>query len=309
MPGGGIIVIQTRWHVSDLTGQLLATAKENPKADQWTVYSFPAIAVQDEKYRKKGEAIHPERYPLSELEQIRASIPARDWEALYQCSPFVADGAFFKLPWFKFDGCPDADNMNWIVCADYATSAKATADHTAIIAAGMDHKGQIHFDADPVYARLEPADAVRRTIRMMKRRGTRLLVAEKGQISNLLKPIFRMIGEEEKWPVNLETGAYARNQSKAVTANAFAALMEMGKIHFPQGMVAGRRQGVDAALLAGLGRRGRSRRRLLGVGVATTRSWFRPPAPPLPEIPEPFSRNADWLRRRTQRLPPAATAA
>ena len=52
MPGGAIIIIQTRWHEDDLAGWLLREhASEN-----WDVVSLPAIAEQDERFRKEGEA-------------------------------------------------------------------------------------------------------------------------------------------------------------------------------------------------------------------------------------------------------------
>jgi len=104
-PGGGAIIVQTRWHESDLAGQLLEQAQANKDADQWKVYSYPAIATEDEKHRRKGEALHPERYPLSELHKIRASLTmgsdAREWSALYQQSPVPPEGVLFKRDWVK----------------------------------------------------------------------------------------------------------------------------------------------------------------------------------------------------------------
>ena len=49
-PGGGCIVMLTRWHEYDLAGRILANAKKG----EWKVIKYPAIAEEDEKYRKKG---------------------------------------------------------------------------------------------------------------------------------------------------------------------------------------------------------------------------------------------------------------
>lgn len=105
-PGGGIIVIQTRWHEDDLAGRLLE-AQNTGNGDQWTVINFPAIAEADEYFdgqlvRKAGEALHPERYPLEQLLAIRAAIGERDWAALYQQHPVPDGGAIFHADWLKF---------------------------------------------------------------------------------------------------------------------------------------------------------------------------------------------------------------
>ncbi|MBD5539567.1 MAG: terminase, partial [Desulfovibrio sp.] len=53
-PGGGILVINTRWHMDDLSGRLLEAARTG-EGDAWRVVNFPAIAEEDEKYRLRGE--------------------------------------------------------------------------------------------------------------------------------------------------------------------------------------------------------------------------------------------------------------
>lgn len=118
-PGGGIIIIQTRWSDTDLSGRLLE-AQAKGEGDEWRVINFPAIAEQDEEHRKKGEALHPERYPLEALERIKAAIGTRDWEALYQQHPVPDGGAIFKDEWLQRTWLPkdlparfDAVIMSW----------------------------------------------------------------------------------------------------------------------------------------------------------------------------------------------------
>jgi predicted phage terminase large subunit-like protein len=97
MPGGAIIIIQTRWHEDDLAGWLLREhATEN-----WNVLSLPAIAEQDQDFRKEGQALWPGRFPLAELERIRAAIGGRAWTSLYQQRPAAAEGAVFKRDWWQ----------------------------------------------------------------------------------------------------------------------------------------------------------------------------------------------------------------
>jgi hypothetical protein len=93
-PGGVVLIIQTRWHDDDLSGRLLMQmAKE--EGDDWEVIEYPAIATEDERYRRKGEALHPARYPLDALRRIKRAIGDRDWSALYQQKPVADDGDFF----------------------------------------------------------------------------------------------------------------------------------------------------------------------------------------------------------------------
>ena len=97
-PGGGVIVMATRWHTGDLIGRLIQRMGEG---DTFRIVNYPAIAEHDELHRKAGEALHPERYPLSTLLQIQKTIGSRDWEALYQQHPVPDGGPLFKLEWFR----------------------------------------------------------------------------------------------------------------------------------------------------------------------------------------------------------------
>jgi predicted phage terminase large subunit-like protein len=97
-PGGAIVLIQTRWHQDDLAGRLL---REN-SSKGWEIVSLPAIAETDESFRRAGEALWPERFPLSVLEQIRIAIGGSAWASLYQQRPAAAEGQIFKREWWRF---------------------------------------------------------------------------------------------------------------------------------------------------------------------------------------------------------------
>lgn len=100
-PGGGVLIINTRWHMADLSGRLLEAAARG-EGDHWRVVNFPAIATEDELHRRAGEALHPERYPLEQLLAIKKALGTRDWEALYQQRPTPDGGAIFKSEWLRF---------------------------------------------------------------------------------------------------------------------------------------------------------------------------------------------------------------
>jgi predicted phage terminase large subunit-like protein len=112
MPGGRIVLIQTRWHEDDLAGRLL---REQIGGERWELLSMPAIAESDDAFRKEGEPLWPERFPLPQLEQIRAAIGSRAWASLYQQRPSSATGAVFKRDWWQFYRPPFHGPFNRIV--------------------------------------------------------------------------------------------------------------------------------------------------------------------------------------------------
>jgi predicted phage terminase large subunit-like protein len=97
-PGGAIVLIQTRWHDDDLAGRLLSSSS----GEHWDILSLAAIAEEDESFRRKGEALWPARFPLSELEKIQAAIGNRAFVSLYQQRPSAVEGAIFKRDWWQF---------------------------------------------------------------------------------------------------------------------------------------------------------------------------------------------------------------
>ena len=98
-PGGGVIVMCTRWHVDDLLGLLLK--EEQNGGDKWKVINYPAIDEHDEPHRKAGEALHPERYPIESLLKITGAVGSADLASLYQGRPTVLGGNIIKSRWFK----------------------------------------------------------------------------------------------------------------------------------------------------------------------------------------------------------------
>jgi hypothetical protein len=82
-PGGSALVMMTRWHPEDLAGRILI---ETP--GEWEVVSLPAIAECDDPMgREPGEALWPQRWPVSELRKTENSIDRYWWNALYMQRP------------------------------------------------------------------------------------------------------------------------------------------------------------------------------------------------------------------------------
>ena len=117
MPKNGLIIIMTRWHLNDLVGYLLDQQNTADfKGKKFELINFPAIAEEDEYitldgshelFRKKGEALHPERYSLENVLETRALIGDYAFNALYQQHPVPSGGNIYRQEWFKF-----YNNMN-----------------------------------------------------------------------------------------------------------------------------------------------------------------------------------------------------
>lgn len=101
-PGGGIIIIQTRWHDDDLVGRIEKEMRDGT-GEIFEPIVLPAIAEEgDILGRKTGEALWPERYGIEELKAIRKAIGEREFISLYQQRPQAEDGGLFKRQYFKY---------------------------------------------------------------------------------------------------------------------------------------------------------------------------------------------------------------
>lgn len=99
-PRGAIILVMQRWHDDDLAGRLLKAQEHG--GDQWDVVSLPAIAEEHDLLgRHPGEALWPERFPVEELERIRANMSPRGWISQYQQRPIADNGATFPAHWLS----------------------------------------------------------------------------------------------------------------------------------------------------------------------------------------------------------------
>ena len=127
-PKGVIVVILTRWHTDDLAGRILGN---NELKRRCKVIHFPAIATQDERYRKQWEALWPERFNLEALTEIKNTIGPYDWSALYQGNPVTSETQEFKPEWIKHvNESLIVENVRRYLTVDTAITKKSTGDST-----------------------------------------------------------------------------------------------------------------------------------------------------------------------------------
>lgn len=145
-PNGVVVLILTRWHLDDLAGRILAN-EELKKVTR--VICFPAIALEDEAHRKKGEALWSCKYDLKALEQIKNTIGIYDWSALYQQNPVLTANQEFKREWFKYRTREDIEKLetrNYLTI-DTALSEKSSADYTGFTENYVDRENKWNLSA------------------------------------------------------------------------------------------------------------------------------------------------------------------
>ena len=219
MPGGRIVVIQTRWHEDDLSGWLLSEHQH----EGWEVLNLPAID-------DAGVALWPEQYDIEALGKIQRAIGARDWSALYQQRPAPEEGDYFKSEWLKpYDKQPARDTLNIYGASDYAVTADG-GDYTCHVVIGVDPENNIYL-LDLWRKQAASDEWVEAFCELVKRWKPIGWAEETGQINAGVGPFLTRRQRE--------TGAYvAREQfptrgDKAVRAQSIRGRMALGGLYVP----------------------------------------------------------------------------
>ncbi len=151
-----ILVTVTRWHEDDLAGRLLRLAKESPDADQWEVFSLPAIAdgeLLDCDPRQPGEVLWPDKYPQADMLKIKATIGSYEWSALYQQRPSSPAGNILNRSWWKY--YRQAPSKFDIVIQSWDCTFKDSAGTDYVVGQVWGRLGADKYLIDQVRARMD----------------------------------------------------------------------------------------------------------------------------------------------------------
>jgi len=140
MPGGRVAIIQTRWHMDDLTGRVVRDMGQNERADEFEVIEFPAIL--DIKDAKTGKSVQkplwPEFFDLDALLRTKASMPTFQWNAQYQQEPTAEEAALIKREWWNIWTKEDPPKCEYLIMSlDSAAEKHNRADFTALTTWGV----------------------------------------------------------------------------------------------------------------------------------------------------------------------------
>jgi predicted phage terminase large subunit-like protein len=214
MPGGAIVLIQTRWHEDDLAGRLLEA-----QGDQWDVLELPAI-------NKKNEALWPEWYPLPTLERIRDTVGAREWSALYQQQPQPDEGTFFQRDWFKEWEAKPA--LRYYGTSDYAVT-DGGGDYTVHRIWGIDAEGCI-YRVDGWRGQATSDVWIERKLDLIAKHKPLAWFGEGGVIQKAIEPALRRRMRERKIFCRLEW--MPSMADKPTRARSFQAYAASGRVYF-----------------------------------------------------------------------------
>ncbi len=100
-PGGVVLLVNTRWHVDDLSGRLLERERE-----RWKCVDFPAVAEEpDELGRQPGDVLWPEQgFDAEWMARRRSEVSTYWFSAMYQQRPVARGGEMFRREWFPIVG-------------------------------------------------------------------------------------------------------------------------------------------------------------------------------------------------------------
>ena len=221
----GLLAILTRWHIDDPIGRLLDADKTVK------VLSYPAIAIQDEKYRKTGEALFPEHKSLDFLLERKTIMPPANFEALYQQNPFITDGGIFKTEWFKtYRLLPKLKYT--VITVDTAQKTKEQNDYSVFALWGQGEDGNAYL-IDILRGKWESPDLIKMAkafwykhvpnfnIRSMN-------VEDKVSGTTLIQTLSKSVD-----PV-IPIKAVQRNIDKITRANDVAPFIESGRVYLPE---------------------------------------------------------------------------
>ena len=140
MPGGRVAIIQTRWHMDDLTGRVVKDMSNNERSDQYEVVEFPAIL--DIKNKKTGKQVKkplwPEFFDMEALLRTKASMPVFQWNAQYQQQPTAEEAALVKREWWREWTEERPPSCEYIIMSlDAAAEKHNRADYTALTTWGV----------------------------------------------------------------------------------------------------------------------------------------------------------------------------
>lgn len=152
VPGGAIVIIQTRWHEDDLSGRILPEDYDGETGpvggrdgEEWYVISIPAEADREDDPlgRRRGEMFWPEWFPADHWIPFRKN--ARTWASLYQQKPRPDEGSYFDRRAFRrFTEETLPRSIRFYGTSDYAVT-EGGGDFTRLRVWAVDHELNVYL--------------------------------------------------------------------------------------------------------------------------------------------------------------------
>jgi hypothetical protein len=229
------IIIRTRWHEDDPAGRILPDnyAGESGWVDgrdggKWYVICLPAEArANDPLGRKPGEWLWPDWFSPAYWNAEKDAQGPRNWLSLYQQTPTVESGTYFKREWMqRYTDLPE--HMTVYMSGDFAVT-DGGGDFTEIGVWGVDTAGRV-FMLDWWHGQTSADVWVKAMVSLAEQWKPIWFIGETGPIRRAVEPILREEMESQRHYFATE---WLSGGDKAANARPFQALCSMRKVHFP----------------------------------------------------------------------------
>ena len=232
-PGGGVLVIQTRWHLDDLSGRLETDMMEG-NGDIFEVVRYPAIAVEDERYRKKGDPLHEARYNHAQLAMIRKAVGDRTWAALYQQNPVPDEGAQFQRSMVKYYRQEDLPKeLTNVTAWDLAIGQKEINDKTVGMTWGKSLVGDYYF-LDCRRGHFDSFEIVNEICDNYEKHKPYTVAIEKDKVALAVGPLLdTVIADRELSALHITELRPMQEGNKVKRARTLQGLMRRGQVWLP----------------------------------------------------------------------------
>ncbi len=140
LPYGAEIIVNTRWHLEDLSGFL--ENKDRNSKNPWNIIRFPAILDKNSAKMlglKEGESFWPELWPIENFLEAKRTMAPSKFNAMYQQNPIPDEGSIVKEEYWR--QWPEDEEAPWceavVVSIDTAFSEKQRADYSCFTVWGI----------------------------------------------------------------------------------------------------------------------------------------------------------------------------
>ena len=236
IPGGWVVVINTRWHEDDLSGRILPEDWAGESGDihcrdgnVWRVLCLQAecTSATDPLKREVGEMLWPEWFDNRHWAQYRLN--RRTWSSLYQQVPSPAEGILFRRDdMATYDKLPD--NLRIIGATDTAVTPD-DGDWTEHGIAGVSEDGDVYL-IDWWRGQTGPELWIERMLDMVVTHNPLMWMGEVGPIRRATEGRIKSRMIERAARCRMEWLPHIGD--KAAKAQAVIALAGMGRLLWPR---------------------------------------------------------------------------
>ncbi len=239
IPGGWVVLINTRWHEDDLSGRILPADWTGQSGDiecrdgnTWRVLCLQAECQtqSDPLNRKVGEMLWPEWFDDRHWKQFRLN--RRTWASLYQQRPAPDEGILFRKEDMAFyDRLPE--NLQIIGASDSAVTPDA-GDWTEHGILGIASDGSYYL-LDWWRGQTGPEEWIEKQVDMIIAHKPLAWFGETGPIRRAIEGRLRQRMIDRKAPCRVEWLPHIGD--KPTKAQSIIAVAGMGRLLWPRNRV------------------------------------------------------------------------